>query len=230
MSVIIPTFNRFRYVLNTISSIRLQTVKSIEIIVVNDRSTQAEYYTHDWQSEGVTIVHLKENSKKIYGFACAAHVRNHGAARASGKWLAFCDDDDIWFPKKLALQLAGLEGAGDCQLSCTDGRIGKGPYNSNLSYKMYNAEHYASALLSLTGMPELPSVWDLKFLRLHNCVICSSVLMTRRLWDTIGGMNILPNGKEDYDCWLRALEHTNCIYIRDPCFYYDNDHGDGQNY
>ena len=34
----------------------------------------------------------------------------------------------------------------------------------------------------------------------------------------------------DYDFWLRALEHTNCVYIEDICFYYDNGHGDGQNY
>jgi hypothetical protein len=35
---------------------------------------------------------------------------------------------------------------------------------------------------------------------------------------------------EDYDCWLRALEYTNNVYVNEVCFYYDNKHGDGQNY
>ena len=35
---------------------------------------------------------------------------------------------------------------------------------------------------------------------------------------------------EDYNCWLRLLEHTNCVYVKDPCVYYDGGHGDGQNY
>ena len=46
----------------------------------------------------------------------------------------------------------------------------------------------------------------------------------------INNMKCLKNGQEDYDCWLRALEHTDSVYVRDICFYYDNKHGDGQNY
>ena len=43
-------------------------------------------------------------------------------------------------------------------------------------------------------------------------------------------MKDINNGKEDYDCWLRALEHTNSVYVTDACFYYDDGHGYGQNY
>ena len=64
VSVIIPSFNRFNYVLNTIKSIKEQSYKVHEIIVVNDCSTQQEYYNYDWESLGVIIVHLKKNSKK----------------------------------------------------------------------------------------------------------------------------------------------------------------------
>ena len=64
VSVIIPTFNRFRYLLNTIKSVKEQTYKNIEIIVINDKSTQKEYYDYDWEKKGIIIIHLQENSKK----------------------------------------------------------------------------------------------------------------------------------------------------------------------
>lgn len=48
VSVVIPSFNRFLYLLNTIESIKKQTYNNIEIIVVNDCSTQKEYYEYDW--------------------------------------------------------------------------------------------------------------------------------------------------------------------------------------
>lgn len=43
-------------------------------------------------------------------------------------------------------------------------------------------------------------------------------------------MKHIKNGSEDYDCWLRCLDHTNCVYVQDVCFYYDGGHGYGQNY
>ena len=57
VSVIIPTYNRFIYLLNTIKSIKAQTDKNIEIIVVNDCSTQKEYYEYDYKD--VKIIHLE---------------------------------------------------------------------------------------------------------------------------------------------------------------------------
>ena len=44
VSVIIPTFNRFEYLLNAIESVKAQSYKNYEIIVINDESTQSEYY------------------------------------------------------------------------------------------------------------------------------------------------------------------------------------------
>jgi glycosyltransferase involved in cell wall biosynthesis len=55
--VIIPTYNRFKYLLNTLKSVKEQTYSNIEIIVVNDRSSQNEYYEYDWQENNIKIVH-----------------------------------------------------------------------------------------------------------------------------------------------------------------------------
>jgi len=229
VSVIIPTYNRFKYLLNAIQSIKAQTYKNVEIIVINDCSTQPEYYNHDWN---VTIIHLKQNSKEIMGFACAAFVRNAGIEVATGKYIAFCDDDDIWFSNKLELQIAAMLKTG-CKMSSTEGIIGNGAYDRKKSYSKYNSECFYNTLLPIYarhGYTLFPDVWTFKFIKIHNCVICSSVVIEKELLNSIGNMKCVSNGKEDYDCWLKALMHTNSVYIKDVCFYYDGNHGDGQNY
>jgi len=232
VSVIIPTYDRFKYLLNTIKSVREQTHKNIEIIVVNDGSTQKDYYNNDWKD--VQIIHLKENSKSKFGFACAAYVRNQGIKTAKGKYIAFCDDDDVWFPQKIEKQLKAMKKTG-CKMSSTDGLIGKGVYDPTKKYKKYNAEHYYKTIektykrngIDLNGYPD---IWNLKFLKIHNCIICSSVVLEKEILDKINGFkNKKPPG-EDYECWLRALKHTDSVYLKDICFYYDLGHGDGQKY
>lgn len=66
VSVIIPTFNRFKFLLNKINSIKEQTYKNLQIIVVNDCSTENEYDEYDWIENNINIIHLKENTKDIF--------------------------------------------------------------------------------------------------------------------------------------------------------------------
>ena len=236
ISIVIPTYNRFKYLLNTLKSVKEQTYKNIEIIVINDYSTQKEYYEYDWKENNIRIIHLEKNSKTLFGYPCAGFVRNKGIEISIGKYIAFCDDDDIWFPTKLELQIKAIKET-KCKMSSTDGFIGKGIYDSTKKYKKYNNEHYYNILqkiyidngtdLLLNGFP---NIWNLNFLQIHNCVICSSVLIKKEILDKINNMKCLKNGEEDYDCWLRALEHTNIAYVKDICFYYDSGHGYGQNY
>lgn len=236
VSVIIPTYNRFSFLLNTIHSIRLQTYSNIEIIVVNDKSTQPEYYSHEWNKENIKIIHLEQNSKDIFGYASAGYVRNQGIKCASGRYIAFCDDDDVWFPNKLEIQIDIMQKTG-CKMSCTDGFIGEGPYDFSKTYKKYNAEHFYSILQDIyknKGSQLLengfPNIWNHEFINIHNCIICSSVVLEKSILEKINYMKSLRNGEEDYDCWKRALLHTNCAYANYVCFYYDNAHGYGQNY
>lgn len=236
VSVIIPTYNRFKYLLNTIKSVKEQTYTNIEIIVVNDKSTQVEYYDYDWSSCNVKIIHLEKNSREKFGYGCAGFVRNEGIKLSSGKYIAFCDDDDIWFPNKIEIQLKAMRETG-CKMSSSDGLIGNGIFNPTKSYKKYNAEYYYKTLQNIYNRKGsnlldngFPKIWDLNFLKIHNCVICSSVVIEKTILDKINNMKCVKNGDEDYDCWLRALEYTNIIYVKDICFYYDSGHGDGQNY
>ena len=233
VSVIIPTFNRFKYLMNAIQSIKKQTYTNLEIIVVNDKSTQKEYYDYDWKASNIVIIHLDKNSKEKFGFACAGYVRNKGIEISTGEYIAFCDDDDIWFPKKIELQINAMKKSG-CKMCSTDGLIGNGVYDENKKYKKYNAEHFFATLQNIYRRKNsdflengFPKIWTLDFLKIHNCAICSSVILYKEIINKVGMFSIIGSG-EDYDYWLRALKYTNCVYIDDICFYYDNGHGDGQ--
>ncbi len=238
VSVIIPTYNRFKFLLNTIESVKNQTYKNFEIIVINDCSTESEYYTYDWNTQypDIKIIHLVINSKKKFNFACAGYVRNEGIKIAKGKYIAFCDDDDIWFPIKLELQIEAMK-KNSCKMSSTDGLIGNGCFDINKKYNIYNGDFYYDTLIDiyrkrgphLLVNDELPNIFNQEFIKIHNIIICSSVIIEKEILDKINNFNLI-NRNEDWDCWIRALEHTNCVYVKDICFYYDNNHGSGQNY
>lgn len=234
VSVIIPSFNRFQFVMNAVQSIKRQTYPNIEIIVVNDASTEPGYYAYDWAGNGISIVHLEQNTKELFGMSCAGYVRNKGVELATGKYVAFCDDDDIWFPKKIELQLDAMKDTG-CRMSATDGLIGIGVYDSTAQYPIYNAERFYTTIRDIyrrktSRMMEngYPRIWSLDFLKIHNTIVCSSVLMEVYIYRKINGM-CQNNRVEDYDCWLRALEHTDCVYVDAVCFYYDEGHRYGSN-
>ena len=243
ISVIIPSYNRFKFLLRAIQSIRSQTYKNIEIIVINDCSDKEreKYHSYDWEKNGIKIIHLETNSKEIFGYPCVAYVRNFGISncRSDSNYFSFLDDDDIFFsPQKLELQIAAMKRTG-CKMSSTEALFGYGEYDSNKTYSKYNAEAHIDILKNvykdtsfLGDDGEFPEIWTKDFLKIHNCVICSSVVIDRSLLNNINNMrhiSIAALIPEDYDCWLRATEYTDCVYIKEPCVYYDGDHGYGLN-
>ena len=232
VTVIIPTHDRLSSLRRAVRSALEQTHRPAEVFVIDDASTDPGYAGLDLGPD-VEVVPLAVGSREAYGFPCAALARNAGLRRASGDFVAFLDDDDIWLPDKLGLQLAAMERTG-CQLSCTEGYAGDGPFTPGAAYARYNAEHYwdtVQAIHRAQGSTWLrrgyPEIWSLEMLKLHNTVVTSSVVMERALASRIGEQRPL-RGVEDYEYWLRALCHTNCVYVAEPCFYFDLRHAEGR--
>ena len=234
VSVIIPTYNRFKFLLRTIDSIKKQTYKNIEIIIVNDRSTEKEYYEHKFDSD-IIIINNKKNSKDIFGYGCPGYIRNLGIQKATGDYIAFCDDDDIWFSTKIEIQLREMKNH-KCDMSSTEGLIGRGLYKENETYKKYNQEYYFKKIKEIFKKKKsnlmdngFPKIWDLNFIKIHNCIITSSVLIKKSIVDKVGDMGYERRG-QDYEYWKRILKHTNCVYVDELLFYYNKDHGYGSNH
>lgn len=234
VSVIIPTYNRFQYLLNAIQSVKEQTYPNIEIIVVNDRSTQEEYYSYDWKD--VNVIHLDKNTKDRLGHPCAAFVRNKGIKNANGKYIAFLDDDDLWFKNKISLQISLMKQYGS-KMCCSEGYMGKGIFDKTKKYNKYNSEQCFQIIKDIfkrknSNLLEhgFPNVWTYELLKVHNCAPTSSVVIDADTLNSVNRFTLLKNGEEDYDCWLRCLEHTTMAYVHEPLFYYDDLHGSGRNY
>ncbi|MCL2744570.1 MAG: glycosyltransferase [Planctomycetaceae bacterium] len=183
VSVIIPAYNSEKFVAETIQSVISQTYANWECIVVNDGSTDntAEVVKPFLQDDRIRLVH-KENG----GLSSA---RNAGMEKATGELFAFLDADDIWLPEKLEKSIAFFNQhpeAGVCgtnkQNFNSQGIIPNsaetgGVYSSDATVAIFTAE------LSIPA---------------------SSIMIRRRVWDTIGGFDEHYRYAEDYDFLLRA--------------------------
>ena len=101
VSVIIPAYNRALLIAQTLASVREQTFKDYEIIVVDDGSTDATAQVVAGFGCGVKYI-FKQNGGQ-------ASARNVGIQNTTGEFIAFLDSDDLWLPDKLAKQLACLK-------------------------------------------------------------------------------------------------------------------------
>ena len=232
VSAIIPSFNRFKYLIEAIESIKIQNYPNIEIIVINDGSTQDDYYSYEFD-KNIKMINLEENQKKIHGFGPGS-IRNFGTSEAKGELLAFLDDDDIWLENKLQIQVGQMLDRG-FKLSSTEGYYGEGRYQKENNYLLYNKEKYFSDYKYLYRKTdflknnELPKVWNSEFTNIWNCFITSSVIVEKELFDNLGGFRNLPMWA-DYDCWKGLQQLTDSLYVDEPLFYFDGLHGDGRNY
>ncbi|MBI4965991.1 MAG: glycosyltransferase family 2 protein [Desulfomonile tiedjei] len=117
VSVIIPTFNRLNLLKETLDSVRRQTFRDFEIIVVNDGSADG---TGEWLSSQHDLRVVEQANSGI------ATSRNNGAAVAKARWLAFLDHDDLWAPDKLRIQAEFLKQTPDVGLvAAKHVRLGK---------------------------------------------------------------------------------------------------------
>jgi glycosyltransferase involved in cell wall biosynthesis len=107
LSVIIPTYNRAALLRRTLDSVLRQTFTDYEIIVVDDGSTdstkaQVDQISAERSSSEQPIRYFfqKNQGKSV--------ALNHGLSQATGEWIAFLDDDDIWLPAKIDEQFRAL--------------------------------------------------------------------------------------------------------------------------
>ena len=100
-SVIIPTYNRAELICKTINNIFQQTYSNLELIIVDDGSTDDTRSKLQRYGDRIRVVTQNNSGPAV--------ARNHGVRVARGEIIAFQDSDDLWKPTKLERQVALLQ-------------------------------------------------------------------------------------------------------------------------
>lgn len=175
ISVIIPAYNAEKTIRRAIESVLAQDLKVLEIIVVDDGSTDATQ--HLIVSEFPMVRYHRQSNQGV------SATRNRGSELAKGEWLAFLDADDLWKPGKLRKQWRILKSHPDAVFITTD-------------RDFFGKEYvYIGRVFR----------WRFKKLLSHNRVNTSSVLLRRDVFTALGGFDPTLVTGEDWDLWLRIV-------------------------
>jgi|CXWL01.1.fsa_nt_gi glycosyltransferase involved in cell wall biosynthesis len=202
VSVVIPTYNGERFLAQTLQCVLAQTHPAVEIIVVDDGSTDGSLdLARQVAPQAVQIVQAN---------AGVSTARNRGLAAAHGRYVIFLDQDDIWHPLQLERQVAWLKLHPECgAVVC--------PYH----------HWYADD----GGYPEPQGVWpadpgllvDPEFSGwvyhqfLFDCwALTSGTLMRREAVEVCGGFDTSLPFSEDWDLWLRLSLRAPFALLRWP--------------
>ena len=181
-SVVIATYNRADLVGKAISSVMAQTDPDFELIVVDDGSTDDTRQVVGAFRDPRLRYHYQANS------GLPASARNAGIRLARGKYVAFLDSDDEWYPEKIRKTISILEATPGLGLVCHNEHI---------------VQDGSVIDVNRCG----PFVRDMyRKLLLDGCALSTSATVVRKdLLDRVGGFDERPGFfcVEDYDLWLR---------------------------
>lgn len=200
VSVIIPCYNASATIRETLKSIKEQTFKDYEVIIVNDGSTDDTdniLTSYAEQLNGLLKIITQTNQGQTV-------AKNVGIRNSKGQFIAFLDSDDLWAPEKLEYQLAYMESRPHVGLCYTEGilinekgdKIGK-----------------VNCLPSYRG-----NCFDK--LLIKNDIVASSVMIKREILDRVGLFDEDFKACENWDMWIRISKVSQIEYIDRPLTYY----------
>ena len=193
-SVILPTYNRLAYLREAVDSVRAQSARDWELIVIDDGSTDSSLAWLELLGD-----------PRIVTIACAhggsvTALRNIGVHAARAPWIAFLDSDDRWRPDKLDQQLAFHERHPEFLWSYSNRRM-IGPDGSPLPEDLFQPWRPHSG-------PLVEAV-----LTLQANIAAPSVMVRRRALLDVGAFDEHWRFGGDYELWLRLAERYECGVI-----------------
>lgn len=197
VSAVITTYNYGHFLAQAIESVLGQTYKNIELIIVNDGSTD--------NTDEVVRIYLSDSRVSYLKQANLGQSRakNAGIEKARGDYVAFLDGDDQWLPEKLALQLP---------LFGKDPSIGV-VYSRMRCINEDGSPRKANLLKPCSG-------WVTDKLIIDNFVPFSSSVVKRECFDKCAAMDEGLIASVDWDLWLRLSRGYKFDYVNRPLVCY----------
>jgi glycosyltransferase involved in cell wall biosynthesis len=182
VSVITPTYNSSQFVKKTIESIIVQTYDNWELLITDDCSTDNTWEVlneYAQKDSRIKIFRLEINSG-------AGTARNNSIKHASGKYIAFCDSDDLWLPEKLEYQVKFMED-------------NKYDFTFSSYHKIRENGTFIDAIKAK------PIITYRKLLR-NNYIPCLTVMYNSESLNKVFMPEVRK--RQDWALWLKLLKHT----------------------
>lgn len=201
VSVIIPTYNRRKDVFGAIESVFAQSLPVLEVIVVDDGSTDGTADLVE-QHYGQRVRLIRQANAGV------SAARNMGIRQSRGEWLAFLDSDDRWSPEKLELQFAAIQKFGDAASVCFTNNI----YTGNPAMTFSRFEE-----VGFQNPPKVGILYDMiwKIIAEREPFFTSSLLIRKTILDEVGCFDEGLTIREDTDLVFRLAAKTNFCFVRE---------------
>lgn len=202
VSVIMPLYNTEKYVKEAIDSLLVQSLLPLEIIVIDDCSTDSSYEIVKEIADTNNLIKLFKLSKNM-GVSAA---RNYGINLAVGNWILFLDADDIVTPKLIEKMLE--------RLKCLS------QMNMNKWLLAYSAfqqiDNSGNPLGIIYGAQrELDEIFGYELIR-NDIISPSGVMIHKQSTKNVGGFDEGIKYSEDWDLWLKVAQIGGFAYIDSP--------------
>jgi len=195
VSVIIPTYNREKTILRALQSVLDQTYTNIEVLVIDDGSTDGTAdIVNGVSDERIKYIVLEKNGGP-------SNARNVGVQMAEGEWIAFQDSDDCWHKDKLEKQMA---------------YAAEHP-EYTLVYCMYNAIIYNGKRILVPDKP-WPDKMEGNMLRTlleRNVIGAPTVMVKREAFLKVGGFDTSYKALEDWEFVLRFAKGYEIGFVKE---------------
>ncbi len=183
VSVVIPVYNGEKFIESCIDSVLNQTYKNIEIIVINDGSTDKSLEIINDKYTQISVYNQKNGD--------VAKARNAGIALAQGDYIALLDQDDYWMENKIELQVKAIIENNFPDVCFTNLK------KINSKGKEWMPEEPHQIALSLTPLNTFEK------LAIKNCLMPSAVMIKKETINKYGAFDDSFRTCGDYELWLR---------------------------
>jgi glycosyltransferase involved in cell wall biosynthesis len=205
VSVVLPTYNRATTLRRAINSVLQQGYRNLELIVVDDGSTDATQEVVRKITDPRLRYHLQAKN------GGASRARNQGLAMAKGDYIAFQDSDDEWLADKLEKQVRAAEAAGGWKMPIS-------VFHPKVMYVSGGVRAHTDNRIYCIPALDPNSTQSDFVTEIHkgNLISPQALLISRKALEVVGEFDVLLTNVVDWDYAISLIYNTKVVFLDEP--------------